>query len=425
MYVRNFMLTDFRAFRRVCVDLNYPGRQRADGMREFARWPMRLPNVTVFLGMNGAGKSTLLDGLALALLSPVVASSGYRPQNLIRRSNKGVLKNSTLEAELILHGEDEELPQTSRARFKAHIERRGEIEFLHEAVGLAIPPVYYEDSGPSFFFVGYGASRRTEASSASDLATRRRARGIRYDRVASMFEDHLATIPLEAWLPMEGVKVQREVGTLLDRLLPAGLNFVGRLEDGEYLFRHRGLELPHSALSDGFKVYIGWIGDLMHHLTLSNRAGKPLDERRGVVLVDEIDLHIHPSWQKKVIPNLARVLRNIQFIFTTHSPLIVGTLERSNLYTVVSSGTSSPRVSRPDEETFGLSADQILVSEVFGLNSTRDPEFGRHLTQLRKKAERGEPGAALEFMRASSIGAGAEPDDGPPPEWLKKFSIEM
>lgn len=435
MYVRRLTLANLRSFRSASVDLLYPGCER-DGSsrikedaetREVSDLPPRLPNVTVFLGMNGSGKSTLLDAVALALISPIVASSGYRPQHLIRRSNHGKLDHASIEADMVFHEQDGEAHAVQNPRFKAHVQRRGDLEFLHESTGLSLPESFFEDDGPAFFFVGYGASRRVEAVSAADLAQRRRTRAVRYNRVATMFEDHLSLVPMSVWLPaLRSVRpdLYVQIERLLHRLLPKQTRFTGEIEGGDYLFRNGKLTVPYSALSDGYKVYIGWIGDLLYHLAESQRSEEPLALRRGVVMVDEIDLHIHPAWQRTIIPVLSKALKNIQFIFTTHSPLVAGTLERSNLYFVAQGRGGLPRIERPDEETFGLSADQILTSDVFGLDSTRDPEFRKTMDRLADAAESGVPGAALELMRKAALGAGDAPTPGPTPQWLKTLAAE-
>ena len=262
---------------------------------------------------------------------------------------------------------------------------------------------------------------------ASDLAQRRRSRAVRYNRVATMFEDHLSLVPLSTWLPAlrsERPDLYVQVEKLLGKLLPKEARFTGEMEGGDYLFRTRTLHIPYSGLSDGYKVYIGWIGDLLYHLVESQRGKEPLAQRRGVVMVDEIDLHVHPAWQRTIIPVMSRALKNIQFIFTTHSPLVAGTLERANLYFVAPGKSGAPTITRPAEETFGLSADQILTSEVFGLDSTRDPEFRKEMDRVLEAAEAGEPGAVLELMRKAALGAGDAPAPGATPEWLKTLSAE-
>jgi hypothetical protein len=433
MYVRSLQIENLRAFGKAKLDLLYPQRAKDAAFEDVTRWPPRLPNVNVILGANGAGKSTILDATALALLSPLIASSGYRPFALIRRSNRGAIKRAAIVANLVLHEQDGALPPAPRqealAQLETVIDKRGDVEFVrtNETPG----PVWermYDDNSTAFLFVGYGATRRVEAVSASDLAVRRKSRLLKYERVASLFEDHFALVPLNAWLPdwkLVNPGRYRQVVNLIDNLTPAAIKFSGELEQGEYLFKHRNMKVPFSALSDGYRAYIGWIGDLLHHLCMGAPSGAKLVESRGVVMVDEIDLHIHPDWQRTIIPTLARTLKNLQFIFTTHSPLVVGTLERANILTVDHGRNGMPVIGRPQEETFGLSADQVLRSAAFGLSSTRDPEFSEDLRSLSQAAQNGSKDAALQFMREAAIG-GAARDAAPepiadPPDWMRQI----
>ncbi|WP_024276983.1 ATP-binding protein [Xanthobacter sp. 126] len=424
MYVRRLELRDLRAFRSAAVELLYPGRVQDDAFGDVTRWPARLDNVNVFLGNNGSGKSTLLDAIALALISPLVSSSGYRPQMLIRRSSRGKVHKALIDVDVVLHAQDGNADHPD-ARFSASVERKGDIEFLQPTSSSRMER-YYEEGNSAFFLVGYGASRRAEALSANDLASRRRARAVRYERVATLFEDHLALVPLNSWLPgwsAQNPGRHKQVVNLLNKLLPPHVKFTGEVGDGDYLYNFRGLVVPSTALSDGYRAYLSWVGDLLYHVCMGAPSGAKLVESRGVVMVDEIDLHIHPAWQRTVIPTLARTLKNIQFIFTTHSPLVVSTVERANIYNVEMAANATPKVSRPTEETLGLSADQILRSEVFGLDSTRDPEFTRKLQELSQAAQRGESGAALAYLRSASAGGGeTAPESGDVPEWLKNFA---
>jgi len=89
---------------------------------------------------------------------------------------------------------------------------------------------------------------------------------------------------------------------------------------------------------------------------------------RGVVLIDEVDLHLHPEWQQQVIPTLARALPNLQFVLTSHSPLVVGTLRGANVFvleTELADGVRRTLLRPSDEEVYGLSSDQILTSGHF------------------------------------------------------------
>ena len=95
-----------------------------------------------------------------------------------------------------------------------------------------------------------------------------------------------------------------------------------------------GKEICVDMLSDGEKCTLALLGDLARRLVLANpNAENPL-EGEGIVLIDEIELHMHPSWQRRILHVLREVFPNIQFIVTTHSPQVLG--EVNDEYVIVS-----------------------------------------------------------------------------------------
>jgi predicted ATP-binding protein involved in virulence len=87
------------------------------------------------------------------------------------------------------------------------------------------------------------------------------------------------------------------------------------------------VSLRIEQLSDGEKCTLALIGDLARRLSLANPAGgKPL-EGTGVVLIDEVELHMHPKWQREILAKLKKTFPNIQFIITTHSPQVLGEID--------------------------------------------------------------------------------------------------
>ncbi|WP_313615499.1 AAA family ATPase, partial [Rhizobium sp.] len=270
----------------------------------------------------------MLDAIALAVLSPLISQSGYRPYALIKRRKDGTrIAKAQINAELTIHPQDAAALKKNEKlvhRVETVVERRGDVEIVRGTdENNPIWEGMFSDNSPAFLLVGYGATRRVETDAATDSAARYKSRQLRYERVASLFEEHFTLRPLASWLPewkMKNPGRYRQVITLINKLSTEAIQFTGEIEAGEYLLQSRAAKVPFSALSDGSKAYIGWVGDLLYHVCMGCPNGKRLVDNKGVVLVDEIDLHIHPEWQRTMIPTLAKALPNLQFIFTSHSP---------------------------------------------------------------------------------------------------------
>ena len=222
-----------------------------------------------------------------------------------------------------------------------------------------------------------------------------------------MFEELVGLTPLASWLPRvagEDPGREKEVGEILSDLLPGEARFTGQMEGDEYLFEHCGVSVPLGALSDGYRAYIGWVSDLLYNISLSTPKGTRLREIRGVVLVDEIDLHLHPEWQREVVPTVAKVLPNLQFVFTTHSPIVAGTLSAQNIFVLEMDRSGASTIQQFKESIYGLNADQILVSSYFGLRTTRAPGAEDKLRELSRRAMNGDSEAAVTYLKVLTDG---------------------
>jgi predicted ATP-binding protein involved in virulence len=151
-----------------------------------------------------------------------------------------------------------------------------------------------------------------------------------------------------------------------------------------------GTELNVMQLSDGERCMLALVGDLARRLSLLNTEAEDPLGGEGVVLIDEIDLHLHPLWQRTVVASLERTFPNCQFIITTHSPQILGELKPEQIILFRSEGTSHPQVS------YGLDSSQVL-EEIMGATA-RTPGVEDALTKLFATLERNELDSAREQL---------------------------
>lgn len=120
-----------------------------------------------------------------------------------------------------------------------------------------------------------------------------------------------------------------------------------------------GQEVRIEQLSDGEKSLIALVGDLARRLAIANpQRDNPL-EGEGVVLIDEIDLHLHPAWQRTVLLNLRTVFPNCQFVVSTHSPQVLGEAEARQIRLLTQDDRKGFAYSIPNQAR-GLSSNEVL-----------------------------------------------------------------
>ncbi len=141
-------------------------------------------------------------------------------------------------------------------------------------------------------------------------------------------------------------------------------------------------KLEYNQLSDGFRNMIGMVADIAYRCIQLNphlRENAVIDTE-GIVLIDEIDLHLHPNWQRRIVEDLKNVFPKIQFIATTHSPFIVQSLKREeliNLDNLHFQGQHSPQE---------LAINKV-ATEIMGVENIRSDNFEERYNQAMKKLE--------------------------------------
>lgn len=133
--------------------------------------------------------------------------------------------------------------------------------------------------------------------------------------------------------------------------------------------------VPIEMLSQGMSSTIGWVGTLLQRMYEIYPESEHPEAEPALILVDEIDAHLHPAWQRSLVGLAQKHFKGLQVIATTHSPLVVGSMKSDDVIVVRRDPVDRNAISisrGTDEVTLeGMRADQILTSSLFGMQSTR------------------------------------------------------
>lgn len=170
----------------------------------------------------------------------------------------------------------------------------------------------------------------------------------------------------------------------------------------EMTVKKRGEELIINQLSDGEKSLLAMTGDLARRLALANPSLEDPLQGSAVVIIDEIEQHLHPAWQRQIIPVLTKTFPNCQFIITTHSPQVLSQIKPDNIY--ILKKIEDNIVAQRPESSFGRDSNRILedLMEV----PERPQEIKQRLLELFRLIDQGNLESARELRQeiAEEIG---------------------
>jgi len=382
MHIARIQIENIRGFREVDLDLRRP-----DG--SLAGW-------TVLAGRNGSGKSTLLRAVALAIV-------GSEVSHKLVQSFKGWIREAEESADVQV---DLDSPQR---RFQAGLIWRtlldedelppepitGEIAENGRHLKWLLKEGPWSDRYRHWFLAGYGPFRRLTGHARDALGLMQGPE--RVARLVSLFRDEASLIEVVEWLTqvylrrLEGRSGAAELERDVLRLLNDGLLPDARVEkidsDGLWVRQH-GTLLPLESLSDGYRTVAALVMDIVRHLhnafgelglhEVTNGKTSHLEIRHpGVVLIDEMEEHLHISWQQRIGFWLKSRFPNLQFLVTTHSPFICQAADPRGLIRLSAPGDDRPAEHVPDSlyhTVVNGSADDAVITELFGLESPYSEE---------------------------------------------------
>ncbi len=350
MYIHKITLTNIRGFQSLDFDLQRPDKS-------YAGW-------TVFTGDNGSGKSTLLKAIAMGLVGP----DTRRPlQPNLHRWISATSKEKTGQIQLQIKCTPDDTDLDGKGNKPANIfpvtlelDNGGKQTEMHAPLSASgkkrkTSPerTIWSPNTIGWFSCGYGPFRRVFGASAEATEIMVERSTARY---ATMFLEAASLSPADRWLKdldhkaaKDNQSREREELDLLlellqDELMPNGMTIRRVDADGLWLADCNGVELSWGEMSDGYRAALALLTDILRHLSYAHEAkglksildrdaqGHLFVKSTGVVLIDEIDAHLHPEWQREIGFWLKRHFPNIQFLVTTHSPIICQAADPKGLF---------------------------------------------------------------------------------------------
>ncbi len=197
------------------------------------------------------------------------------------------------------------------------------------------------------------------------------------------------------------------VRSALSTFMPEFKNLTVRRNPLRMEVEKQGVRLTVNQLSDGEKCLMAMVGDLARRMAILNPLREDPMLGKGIILIDEIDLHLHPKWQRMVIPKLVEVFPNCQFIISTHSPHVITHVRSESLFLLEM--TDDGLVSYRPEESYGKTVERVL-EDLMGLETTRPSEIKEALSKIYKLIDRGDLQGARDSIVKLEKQIGADPD---------------
>lgn len=366
MYIKSISLKNFRCYEDIQVSFD----------REY----------TVLVGVNGVGKSTILDAVAVALGSYLAGFDGITSNRLWHTDahRKMYEMGSRIEAEeqypvlvdAVCDIDGDEVKWQRSLQGKGGRTLVGEAKPIMQYAGGLQEQVRAGDGDMILPLVAHYGTGRSYMQKKQKHGAPRNISFTRTAGYAECMEPTCNMNQMMSWfeqMTLIQLQEQRVIPELevVKRAMGRCYAWANNLEDEaefEYKVNSHQIEiiyergdgyerLPMKMLSDGLRNTINMVADIAYRMAVLNPQlfDYILDETPGVVLIDEVDMHLHPAWQRRIVEDLHNIFPKVQFIMTTHSPSVLANVPGSHVLLL-----ENGRIFAPRHATYGRDVSTIL-----------------------------------------------------------------
>lgn len=305
----------------------------------------KVRNFTAIIGDNGVGKTAILEAITRGF-TPIVRSISDNAVKECDLNNNDIKQGSGWTAvRLDVNLDENEYSWYNKRRLNSKIEYSEKVnkQLDFKNIKTQYEECYNEQRLPLVLY--YGINRVvTEIPKRGHIKEFNIEDSLKncFDNV-NYFRDFYEWFKTEEDIELREKKDNEKyvnvkldsVRTAIERMIPGYTNLRIKLNPSRMIITNKGGEdLRIEQLSGGYKAVLSIVSDIAKRLSVANpHAMDPLEEE-AIILIDELDLHLHPKWQKTIANDLKRTFPNCQFVITTHSPFIIQSLNKEEVINI-------------------------------------------------------------------------------------------
>lgn len=344
------------------------------------------PNYTVLIGVNGAGKSSLLDAVATAMGSYIAGFDGIPSNGIVQEDahQKMYELGSRVDAEAqfpveidvtgSIEGKDMEWSRSLQGK-KGRTIITGAKSIMEYAASLqkkvregdkdtVLPLIAYYGTGRLYM------QKKQKRNSESNMKFTRTSGYIdcldsaSNDKLMMKWFEQMTSIQIQEGIIVPELEVvKRAMGKCYSGIHNqehmASFEYKIKTHEIEITYEKKGNKekLPMKMLSDGLRSTISMVADIAYRMAVLNPQllSDTLTRTPGIVLIDELDMHLHPEWQKRIMEDLHYIFPEIQFIVTTHAPSVLVNIKKEHVLLL-----DNYKIFVPDNHTYGRDVSAVM-----------------------------------------------------------------